>query len=125
MIDEFPQTIQNIAHQHGANTAKQFLQFKREIRQLANSTLGFIFTGSIGLKAITEKLETTQTITDLNTIEIPPISKSQATDLVMRFLDEARIAYQPDTGKVTIGYHTELRPKSYLNSFSTTKIKLT
>jgi hypothetical protein len=96
MIDEFPQTIQNITNKQGTDTAKQFLQFNREIRQLANSTLGFIFTGSIGLYAITEKLAATQTINDLNSIEIPPLSKSKATALVTRLLDEARITYQPD-----------------------------
>lgn len=97
MIDEFPQTIQNIANQHGAEIAKQFLQFNREIRQLANPNLRFILTGSIGLLAVVEKLEATKTINDLATIEIPLLTKSQAKTFVTQLLDTAKVAYQPET----------------------------
>jgi hypothetical protein len=101
IIDNFPQMIQNIANKHGADTAKQFLQFNHEIRQLANSNLGFIFTGSTNLSTVTKKtvnkeLEATQTISDLTPIEIPPFSRSEATTLVTQLLEEASINYQPD-----------------------------
>jgi len=97
MIDEFPQMIRNIENKHGVEVARQFLQFNREIRQLANSNLRFIITGSIGLLTIVEQLQATQMINDLNTIEIPPLTKSQAKDFVTQLLDDAKVAYQPDT----------------------------
>jgi len=97
MIDEFPQTIRNIENKHGAEVARQFLQFNREIRQLVNPNLRFIITGSIGLLAIVEQLQATQMINDLNTVEIPPLTKSQAEDFVTKLLDDAKVAYQPDT----------------------------
>ena len=97
MIDEFPQTIQNIASEYGVEGAKHFLQFNREIRQLADSNLRFILTGSIGLHAVVEQLQATQMINDLNPVEIQPLTKSQAKTFVTQLLDTAKVAYQPDT----------------------------
>jgi len=96
MIDEFPQTIRNIENKHGAEVARHFLQFNREIRQLANPNLRFILTGSIGLLAVVEQLQAPQTINDLNTVEILPLTKPQAQTFVTQLLDEAKVAYQPD-----------------------------
>ncbi|OQW93771.1 MAG: hypothetical protein BWK79_09415 [Beggiatoa sp. IS2] len=126
MIDEFPQTVENISRKHGADTATQFLQFNREIRQLANPNLRFILTGSIGLYAVAEKLEATQTLNDLNTLEIPPLSKSQATALVTQLLDEVHVAYQPEICKQLpdrIGFHPfylQLAAQELIDEFEST-----
>jgi hypothetical protein len=96
MIDEFPQTIRNIENKYGAEVARHFLQFSREIRQLTNPNLRFILTGSIGLLAVVEQLQATQMIDDLNTVEILPLTKPQAQTFVTQLLDEAKVAYQPD-----------------------------
>lgn len=95
MIDEFPQAIANLAKQN-PDMAKRFLQFNREIRQLAPPCLRFILTGSLSLHGITEKLGATQTINDLNLVEIPLFSESQALTFVKQLLDEVPVRYQPE-----------------------------
>jgi len=62
MIDEFPQTVENILREHGAGEAEQFLQFNRELRHQDNQHINFILTGSIGLPTLAEKLDATKEI---------------------------------------------------------------
>jgi len=52
MVDEFPQTIENIVRNSNEQAAIQFLQSNREIRQnpALSQHLQFIYTGSIGLE---------------------------------------------------------------------------
>lgn len=110
MIDEFPQTIQNIVSKHGAEVAKQFLQFNREIRQLADSNLRFILTGSIGLFTVVEKLEATKTIDDLDQLEIPPLTQAQAKQFVTQLLDTAKVDYRSETCDELLQRIGELHP---------------
>jgi hypothetical protein len=88
MVDEFPITIENILKKNNQDTAKQFLENNRRLRQ--DSELGqkmlFIYTGSIGLNNTVAKLEASITIGDLYSIEIPPLTDSEATDFIMQLL---------------------------------------
>ncbi len=97
MIDEFPQTVENILREHGEGAAEQFLQFNRELRHQDNQRLKFILTGSIGLTTIAEKLDATKEINDLNIIEILPFSREQARDFIIKLLDYTKVAYSNDT----------------------------
>lgn len=96
MIDEFPQTVENILKKHGEQEAIRFLQLNREIRQEATENIAFILTGSIGLPALTEKLEATKTINDLNVFEIPPFERDEARALTMQLLNSEQIPYEPN-----------------------------
>lgn len=91
MVDEFPQTVENILRQHGRIAAEQFLQFNREIRHEANENIRFLLTGSIGLPAIAEKLDATKEINDLNVIEVPPLHREEAEQLVLKLLASEKI----------------------------------
>ncbi|MDH3599440.1 MAG: ATP-binding protein [Candidatus Tectomicrobia bacterium] len=93
MIDEFPQTVENILREHGADAAEQFLQFNREIRHEAPDRIRFIFTGSIGLLTMAERLDATVHINDLNVVEIPPLSRAEATTLTKMLLDDNDVSY--------------------------------
>ena len=96
MIDEFPQTVENILRKHGNGAAEQFLQFNRELRHQDNQRLKFILTGPIGLTSVAEKLDATKEINDLNIIEISPLNPEQARDFTKKLLDYANIVYSED-----------------------------
>ena len=52
LLDEFPETLENIIGDEGESAGKHFLQSNRELRQDPdiNKTVQFIYTGSIGLE---------------------------------------------------------------------------
>jgi len=94
MVDEFPQTVENILRESGQGAAERFLQFNREIRHQASEKLLFILTGSMGLPVIAEKLDATKEINDLNTIEIPPLNRTEAQKFTASLLNYAEIPYE-------------------------------
>ncbi len=98
MIDEFPQTVENIREKHGARIAELFLRLNREQRQKSNSRIRFILTGSIGLPAVVKKLTSTSVINDLNVVEIPPLSEEEAQKLATQMTTLRNVAsiYNPD-----------------------------
>lgn len=99
MVDEFPQTVENILRKSGKESAVNFLQANRDIRQEANKNIQFILTGSIGLSTLAEKLDATKEINDLNIIEIPPLSDKEAINLVNILLDSYQIPREEDVAR--------------------------
>lgn len=91
MIDEFPSTIENI-HQHQSKQAAiQFLKLNRTIRQESGNGLLMMYTGSIGLPAIVNRLGVPEAINDLNVVEIPPLSNEEASQLTRQLLKSENI----------------------------------
>ena len=87
LIDEFPIALERIAKDFSTKDAVEFLHINRTIRQRAKQGLQFIYTGSIGLPNIAEKLNSTATINDLNVVEVPPLTLKEAkvfTRLLMK-----------------------------------------
>lgn len=82
LIDEFPQTIQNIGNTDPA-TAVVFLQQNREIRldPVVSQKIRFVYTGSIGLNQTVAALNATATINDLASLEVKPLTEEEALDL--------------------------------------------
>ena len=95
MLDEFPQTVENILRKHGESEAIRFLQLNREIRQEASANIAFMLTGSIGLPTLTEKLSATKTINDLNVFEVPPFERDEAREMTTLLLKSEKIPYEP------------------------------
>jgi len=87
MVDEFPQTVENIFRKSGKDAAQNFLQANRVVRQEANENILFIITGSIGLHTLAEKLNATKEINDLNTVDITPLSREEAKELTTNLLN--------------------------------------
>ncbi len=84
MLDEFPETLENIIKDEGENEGRHFLQSNRELRhddELCNH-VQFIYTGSIGLENIVSKLNSMKTINDLILFKIPPLQKKEAIELI-------------------------------------------
>ena len=89
MIDEFPETLENIIKDEGEAAGRQFLQSNRELRQDAeiSENVQFIYTGSIGLENIVSKLNMMGTINDLLSLKIPPLKQDEAKQLVSLLLE--------------------------------------
>jgi len=93
LIDEFAQTVENIIQDVDFKTAIHFLESKREIRQTREiqNKLQFVYAGSIGLENIVSKINSINTINDLTSIEIPPLNKKEAAQLVQKIIDDSGI----------------------------------
>ena len=89
MLDEFPQTLENIIEDEGENAGKHFLQSNRELRHDAElcENVQFIYTGSIGLENIVSKLNSMKTINDLSRLKIPPLQPEEATEFIKLLLE--------------------------------------
>ena len=89
LIDEFPQTIENIRKNSSEQSAIQFLQRKRALRlhPEISKKVKFIYTGSIGLNQTVSVLGATATINDLNSIEVGPLNEKEAKNLFRRLLE--------------------------------------
>ena len=95
MVDEFPQTVENIRDKSGSEAAEHFLRLNREQRHQAARNIRFIYTGSIGLPNVVKKLTSLKVINDLNTVEIPPLTYAEAENLATILLHNYKIDYDP------------------------------
>lgn len=88
MLDEFPQTLENIIEDEGAQSGKLFLHSNRELRQNTDISdkVTFIYTGSIGLENIVGRMNATKSINDLSRLVIPPLNHPEAISLIHELL---------------------------------------
>lgn len=101
LLDEFPQTIQNIIDKHPKDLApvRKFLQSNREIRQNPEISrkVRFILTGSIGLNHTVAEIGMTAFINDLNSVEIGQLTEAEALHLFDELLRPKGIAIGEET----------------------------
>lgn len=128
MIDEFPQTVENISRKYGKEAAVRFLQFNRTIRQTANENIHFILTGSIGLPTLTEKLNATSEINDLNILEVSPLSRKEAAEMINRLLkyyeipfNEEAVGYFLEKIRYFIPFHIQLAVQELIDEYENTE----
>jgi hypothetical protein len=90
LVDEFPQTIQNIidANPDNLQPARKFLQANREIRlnPEISRKVKFILTGSIGLNHTVAQIGSTAFVNDLNSVEIAPLTAVEAQNFLQDLL---------------------------------------
>lgn len=100
LIDEFPQTIQNIIEkgEDGPKEAITFLQFNRDLRHnpKINSKVSFIYTGSIGLNHTVSLIDGTAFINDISSLEIGPLTETDALDLLRALLIDKGITIEDE-----------------------------
>jgi uncharacterized protein len=94
MIDEFPSTIENIRNDQGEREAINFLQQNRVIRQSASQAIRFIYTGSIGLPNLVNRLGYPETINDLNVVEVPPLTFEEGKNLASDLLKGHNVPFE-------------------------------
>ncbi|MGB8192160.1 MAG: hypothetical protein WCF67_09590 [Chitinophagaceae bacterium] len=95
MIDEFPQTVENIWRDSNDENAKRFLYANRELQEIASKNIRFIYTGSIGLKPLCARLGALDALNYLTTIEMGTLSVNEATLLCEGVLKRARVTVKP------------------------------
>jgi hypothetical protein len=132
MVDEFPQAVVNIERKEGKDKAIQFLQFNREIRQLQNHNIRYIFTGSVGLASIAMRLGSSHQINDLDTVVVNPFSIAEGTALLEALFAHNKVQYAPDvipTALAQIQYlapfYIQILARQMMMDFRTTKTQLT
>ncbi len=88
MIDEFPQTIENIRDYEDDKSARSFLKTNRSLRQNPDITdkILFIYTGSIGLESVANQLNGSKFINDLNRVKVHPLSDNEARQFIEELL---------------------------------------
>jgi len=86
LIDEFPDAVKNIADINPKDALK-FLQLNRQLRQ-GEFSMGFqfIYTGSIGLGNVVNKLGRRDLINDIVNVSVPPLTKPEAAIFIQRLL---------------------------------------
>ncbi len=94
MVDEFPSTVENIHQKYDLPAAVQFLKQNRTIRQASAGGIQFIYTGSIGLPAIVNRLNTPESINDLNQVEVPPLSLEDGKKFTEQLLVAAKVPFE-------------------------------
>lgn len=101
LIDEFPQTVQNILDVDPSNDkpARKFLQANREIRlnPAINEKVRFILTGSIGLNHTVAQMGASAFINDLNSVEVNPLNKEEAGQFLLGLLLPGNYSLAADT----------------------------
>ncbi|MFT4928160.1 MAG: Cdc6-like AAA superfamily ATPase, partial [Phenylobacterium sp.] len=89
LMDELPQTINNMIREDGINCTIHFLQILREIRQSPDFTnIQFIFTGSTNLSEATDAFNATHLISDLIELRLPPLTEAEATHFIKQTLTD-------------------------------------
>ncbi|MCD4652771.1 hypothetical protein K8T06_02430, partial [bacterium] len=84
LIDEFPDAVKNISRDD-PQTGIHFLQLIRDLRQdLSQVNLQFVYSGSIGLANVVNKLNRLDLINDIVRIDVPPLTRNEAKELITR-----------------------------------------
>ncbi len=95
--DEMPLMLENIKKKEGESAAMEILDTLRSLRQ-TYSDLRMVYTGSIGLHNVLTALKRAGYINrptnDMKTIDVPPLSGDDASELARRLLDGEKIETQ-------------------------------
>jgi len=98
MIDEFPQTIQNILDKEDNKAAESFIQRNRELRHHKHlqDKINFIYTGSVSLFPMVEKVTPLTSINDLRTVEVNPLTYEDAMDFINLLMENEQFSLNKD-----------------------------
>ncbi|MFZ1750191.1 MAG: AAA family ATPase [Saprospiraceae bacterium] len=95
-LDEFPDVINNIRENEGAETALNVLHTLRSLRQTSdfNQQFSLVFSGSVGLTHIVRKIGRSKLLNDLKVIELEPLTSSEFDEFI-HFLTDKASMYVP------------------------------
>ncbi|NQU67156.1 MAG: ATP-binding protein [Candidatus Marinimicrobia bacterium] len=90
MLDEFPMTLENIIKDESESAGRHFLGSNRELRQdpLISKNVRFVYTGSIGLENVVNRIHSAGSLMDLARLMIPPLSPGHAFELMDKLSKE-------------------------------------
>ncbi len=110
MVDEFPVAVENIAKAESREAAARFLHANRALRQRAQNTIRFIYTGSIGLPNVARQIDANPTVNDLNIIEIPPLNEQEGLDMSLKIFENYGIVVEEEVIRYMLGKIEWLMP---------------
>jgi len=95
-LDEFPDVINNIRENEGAEIALNVLHTLRSLRQTSDfsQSFGLVFSGSVGLTHIVRKIGRSKLLNDLKVIELDPLTPEETNEFIS-FLTEGATMYVP------------------------------
>ncbi len=84
VLDEYPDVLEKIDKNHGKQAAIDFLSNTRTLCQNTKLTqkVQFIFTGSIGLDTLANRLGSSGLINDRDKVHINPLTRTSALDFI-------------------------------------------
>lgn len=133
LIDEFPQTIQNILNKDGKQVAERFIQQNRELRhhKHVQDKVRFIYTGSLSLYPMVEKVTALTSVNDLRTVEVGPLSHDLAFHFITLLLENDKLKLNDDLLNYTlekigwlIPFHIQLIAQEILDVYESTGIEV-
>jgi hypothetical protein len=99
IVDEFPQFIENIERKHGADGAREFLEWFRSLRMKQKDRLRrfrFILGGSTGIDIVLRRLEVSDKLNDCFRVPVEAISKEAAERLLKGLADRYERTFTPE-----------------------------
>jgi hypothetical protein len=91
VIDEFPDVLEKINREHGHSVAESFLSGCRDLCQypILDKKIQFIFTGSIGLDSLVNKLNLSDLINVLITTHVDPLANDDADKFLLKIIKDS------------------------------------
>jgi AAA+ ATPase superfamily predicted ATPase len=97
LLDEFPWFLGHVASNHTAADVDAALSWFRKVRQeLTDLPARFLVTGSIGLKSLLRRLNLHPAANDFDTIEIEPLTETEALAFLQELADGENIVVTED-----------------------------
>ncbi len=104
VIDEFSETLENIIQDQENDAGALFLHQNRALRQdpIINKKIQFIYSGSIGLGNIAERINAIKSINDLTDFEIPPFTEMEILAMIKQVTVNHDLIFEEKTKKYLI-----------------------
>ncbi len=105
IIDEFSETAENIINDQGEKAGQMFLHQNRELRQdkSIKQKIQFIYSGSIGLGNIAERIKATKSINDLTDFPMPPFSNEEVYALIKQITVSPALIFDQQVKEYLVG----------------------
>lgn len=99
LLDEFPILVDTAATENREDCEAMLRWFREWRQRTADTGIRFLVTGSIGLGNVVRKHRFADTVNDFDTIDLPPLSKSDALQLIASLGAEENIPLNDSHGE--------------------------
>jgi uncharacterized protein len=99
ILDKLPQFIENLERKHGANGAREFLEWFRSLRMKQKGSLRrfrFILRGSTGIDIILRRPQVSDKLNDCFRVPVEAISREAAESLLRGLAERYQLTFAPE-----------------------------